>query len=139
MVEKILLIGKVAAQAGVNVQTLRYYERRGLLAEPERTPLGQRMYKQEAVQRVRFIKRSQELGFSLTEIEELLRLRDDMTATCGDVLAATQAKIEDVDSKLRDLRRIKRALLVLANTCTKTGSTRQCPILESLDRNGRNR
>jgi len=126
----------------VNVQTLRYYERRGLLEEPERTPSGQRRYPEDAVRRVRFIKRAQELGFSLAEIEDLLRLRDDTSASCGDVLEATEAKIEDIERKVRDLRRMKRALVLLASTCTKTGSTRQCPILEALDdtkRKGRRR
>ena len=133
MHEPKLLIGKVAAQAGVNVQTLRYYERRGLLPKPGRSSVGQRLYRPEAVKRVCFIKRSQELGFSLAEIEELLHLRDDTSATCRDVLEATEAKIADVDRKLRDLRRIKRALVLLTKTCTKTGSARQCPILENLD------
>ena len=126
----------------MNVQTLRYYERRGLLEEPERTPSGQRRYPEDAVRRVRFIKRAQELGFSLAEIEDLLRLRDDTSASCGDVLEATEAKIEDIERKVRDLRRMKRALVLLASTCTKTGSTRQCPILEALDdtkRKGRRR
>ena len=80
MSEELLLIGKAAAQAGVNIQTPRYYERRGLLVKPERTPAGQRSYKPESVQRVRFIKRARQLGFSLNEIEDLLRLRSDMTA-----------------------------------------------------------
>lgn len=142
MKDETMLIGKVAGQAGVNVQTLRYYERRGLLEEPERTLSGQRAYPQDAVRRVRFIKRAQELGFSLSEIEELLRLREDTSAACGEVLEATQAKIGDIDRRLRDLRRMKRALVLLASTCTKKGSTRQCPILEALDdtdRKGRRR
>jgi len=126
-------IGKVAAQAGVSVQTLRYYERRGLVEGPERTPSGLRSYPEDAVRRVRFIKRAQELGFSLAEIVELLSLRDDTSASCGEVLAATEAKIEAIDRKLRDLRRMKRALALLASTCTKQGSSRQCPILETLD------
>jgi MerR family mercuric resistance operon transcriptional regulator len=139
MKNETMLIGKVAARAGVNVQTLRYYERRGLLEEPDRTPSGQRAYAEDAVRRVRFIKRAQELGFSLAEIEELLRLRDDTTASCGEVLAATEAKIEDIDRKLRDLRRMKRALVLLASSCMRTGSSRQCPILEALDTNRKGR
>ncbi len=134
---KTMLIGKVATLARVNVQTLRYYERRGLLAEPDRTPSGQRAYPEDAVRRVRFIKRAQDLGFSLTEIEELLRLRDDTTASCDEVFGATRTKIEDIDRKLRDLRRMKRALALLASTCTRTGSSRQCPILEALDEKNR--
>lgn len=139
MQNKTMLIGTAAAKAGVNVQTLRYYERRGLLEEPERTPSGQRTYPEDAVRRVRFIKRAQELGFSLTEIEELLRLRDDTTASCDEVFGATQTKVEDIDRKLLDLRRMRRALVLLASTCTRTGSSRQCPILEALDHNNRKR
>jgi len=89
-----LRTGEVAAQAGVNVQTLRYYERRGLLKEPERRPSGYREYSPDAVLLIRFIKRAQELGFTLAEIEDLLRLRNDHSARCSEVRAAAQAKIE---------------------------------------------
>jgi len=128
-----LKTGQVAVKAGVNVQTLRYYERRGLLKEPERRPSGYREYEPDAVRLVRFIKRSQELGFTLKEIEELLRLREDQRARCADVRAAAQAKIEDIERKVENLRAMKRALAVLVNSCTSGGSTRECPILEALD------
>lgn len=128
-----LRTGEVAAKAGVNVQTLRYYERRGLLKEPERRPFGYREYQPDAVRLVRFIKRAQELGFTLKEIEELLRLREDQHSRCADVRAAAQAKIEDIERKVENLRAMKRALAVLVNSCTIGGSTRECPILEALD------
>lgn len=128
-----LRTGEVAARAGVNVQTLRYYERRGLLAEPERRPSGFREYRPDAVRLVRFIKRAQELGFTLAEIEDLLQLRNDRSAACADVLAAAQAKIEDVERKVKGLQAMKRALTVLVASCRTEGSPRRCPILEALD------
>lgn len=128
-----LRTGQVAARAGVNVQTLRYYERRGLLEEPARRPSGYREYPPDAVQLIRFIKRAQELGFTLGEVEDLLRLRGDRTASCSDVRAAAQAKIDDVDRKIRSLRAMKRALGVLVGSCRSDASIRECPILEALD------
>jgi Hg(II)-responsive transcriptional regulator len=132
-----LRTGEVAAQAGVNIQTLRYYERRGLLQEPERRASGYREYPPDAVQIVRFIKRAQEIGFTLTEIEALLRLRSDQRASCAEVRSAAQAKIEDIEQKIRSLRAMKRALGVLVASCTSDGSVRECPILEALDERGR--
>ena len=82
------------------------------------------------------IKTAQELGFTLTEIEELLRLRSDQTASCLDVRATGQAKIKDIEQKIRSLRAMKRALGVLVSSCTSDGSTRECPILEALDETG---
>src|SRR2546422_2080942 len=105
---KTFKIGEVAAKAGVNIQTLRYYERRGILQEPVRRPSGYREYQPETVQVVRFIKRAQELGFTLAEIEELLRLRHDRTATCAEVRRAATVKIEDIDRKLKSLRAMSR-------------------------------
>jgi len=128
--------GEVAARAGVNVQTLRYYERRGLLKEPDRRPSGYREYPPDAVQLIRFIKRAQELGFTLTEIEDLLRLRSDKTAGCSEVRAAAEAKIEDIDRRIRSLRAMRHALGVLVDSCKSDGSARECPILEALDDTG---
>lgn len=128
-----LRTGEVAAQAGVNVQTLRYYERRGLLKEPARRASGYREYPADAVQIIRFIKRAQDLGFTLTEIEELLRLRSDQKASCAEVRAAAQGKIDDIEQKIRHLRAMKRALGVLVTSCRSDGSIRACPILEALD------
>lgn len=128
-----LRTGEVAALAGVNVQTLRYYERRGLLKEPERRPSGYRQYPAEAVQLIRFIKRAQELGFTLSEVEDLLRLRDDQGTACAEVRSAAEAKIEDIERKIRHLRAMKRALGVLVASCATEGSVRRCPILEALE------
>ena len=128
-----LRTGELAAQAGVNVQTLRYYERRGLLDEPERRASGYREYSPDAVQLIRFIKRAQELGFTLAEVEDLLRLRSDQEAACSEVRTAAEAKIEDIEQKIRHLRAMKRALGILVASCASEGSSRHCPILEALD------
>jgi Hg(II)-responsive transcriptional regulator len=133
-----LRTGEVAAKAGVNVQTLRYYERRGLLEEPERRASGYREYSPDAVQLIRFIKRAQELGFTLNEIEELLQLRSDQDSHCSEVREAAEAKIEDIEQKIRHLRAMKRALAELVSCCATEGSPRHCPILEALD-DGRER
>jgi Hg(II)-responsive transcriptional regulator len=133
MERETLKTGEVAAQAGVNIQTLRYYERRGLLKEPERRPSGYREYAPDAVQLIRFIKRAQDLGFTLTEIEDLLRLRTDQESACSEVRSAAEAKIEDIEQKIRHLRAMKRALGQLVASCATEGSLRHCPILEALD------
>src|SRR5215470_9819706 len=96
-------IGEVAARASVHVETLRYYERRGLLREPRRQPSGYRSYGEESVHLVRFIKRAQELGFTLANIQELLRLAQGGPESCREVRALAIAKIEDMDRKIRIL------------------------------------
>ena len=126
-------IGEVAAKAGVNIQTLRYYERRGLLKEPERRPSGYREYRADTVRLIRFVKRAQEIGFTLAEIEELLRLREDHSSSCAEVRSAAIAKIEDINRKIQSLQAMKRALRILVSSCRSNGSVRECPILESLD------
>jgi Hg(II)-responsive transcriptional regulator len=129
-----LTIGQVAAAADVNIQTIRYYERRGLFPNPRRTPAGYRQYGDEAVARLRFIKHAQELGFSLQEIQELLglRVRHDGVA-CDTVERKTRQKIEVVQQRIRDLQRMKRTLARLAAACTARRPTDDCPILEVLE------
>lgn len=130
-----LTIGTVAEQSGVSIETIRYYERRGLLPAPPRTASGYRQYTPDAVQRLRFIKRAQELGFSLEEIRELLDLRVHRTSTsaCEAVERKTQAKIALVDRKIRQLERMKASLDRLARACRKREPTGQCPVLETLE------
>lgn len=128
-----LTIGDIAKRAGVHVETLRYYERRGLVAEPPRTPSNYRAYPAATVRRVRFIKRAQELGFSLDEIAELLSLRAAPKARCRDVRHRAETKLEDIDRKLRDLRRMKKALSALVAQCTGHGPVTDCPILDAID------
>ena len=127
-----LLRGQLAHEAGVNVETLRFYERRGLLPSPPRRPSGYREYPREAVDLVRFIQRAQALGFSLQEIRELLTLREVARATCGDVVVLAQRKVEHIDSKIHDLRSMKTALTKLLKDCTGTTPITRCPIIESL-------
>lgn len=125
-------IGQVAAEAGVNVQTLRFYERRGLLAAPARQRSGYRAYPAETVRLVQFIKRAQELGFTLLEVEDLLQLQDDSAASCSEARTLAEAKLKAIDRKLRDLRAIKRALETLTTTCGNSAG-RRCPILDALE------
>jgi len=133
MADRKLRTGQVAAAAGVNVETLRYYERRGILQEPRRRGSGFRAYPPETVRIVRFVKAAQELGFSLDEIEELLVLRSDYERSCAEVRVAAKTKMDDVDAKIRRLQAIKHALATLVASCQGKGSTRECPILEAIE------
>jgi MerR family mercuric resistance operon transcriptional regulator len=125
-------IGEVAKQGGVNLETIRYYERQGLLPKPPRSPSGYRLFPLDSVRRVRFIKRAQELGFSLKEIKELLALRVRPGTTSADVRKRAEAKITDIEEKLQTLRAMKKALTQLTAACCGEGSISECPILESL-------
>jgi Cu(I)-responsive transcriptional regulator len=127
-------IGTLAKDLGLGAGTLRYYERRGLLSPAQRTASGYRMYDRHAAQRLRFIRRAQALGFSLEEIAEMLALHDDPRGTARQVKRLTEAKIADLEARIRDLERMKRALGVLAASCSGRGHTRECPILAALDR-----
>src|SRR5881397_2869601 len=131
-----LTISQVATAAEVNVQTIRYYERRGLVPTPRRTPSGYRQYAEDAVARLRFIKHAQELGFSLHEIEELLGLRVRHGAACDAVERKTRSKLELVQQRIRDLHRMKRTLERLAAACVARQPTDDCPILEALEDHG---
>jgi Hg(II)-responsive transcriptional regulator len=125
-------IGKVAAEAGVNVQTLRYYERRGLLPEPERGNSGYRAYDPDTVRLVRFIKRAQELGFTLREIEELIELRQSPRRG-AEVRAVAATKVVDIERRIRQLKAMRKALGGLVAACDSEGGTVACPIIEALD------
>ncbi|HSJ26480.1 MAG TPA: heavy metal-responsive transcriptional regulator [Longimicrobiales bacterium] len=126
-------IGEFARRAGVNVQTVRYYERRGLLPEPERQASGYREYGADSLDRLQFIRRAQELGFTLAEIQELLALRTDPDTTAAEVKGRAEAKIADIDARLRDLQQIRHALQHLAGQCRGgTGPAGDCPLLAEL-------
>jgi MerR family copper efflux transcriptional regulator len=133
---KPLTIGQVAQKAGVGVETVRFYERQGLLEEPARKESGYRQYPEDVVARLRFIKRAKELGFSLKEIKELLALRVDPATTCREVKKQAQAKIADVAGKIRSLLRMKEALVELTRACRGRGPTSECPILDALEKEG---
>lgn len=123
-------IGEVARRADVNVETIRYYERRGLLEEPPRTDAGYRQYPASTVRRIRFVKRAQELGFSLREIDELLRLRVEAGAPCRAVLERTREKIADIDGRIADLERMRAALQPLVEACAAESGSSDCVILD---------
>src|SRR5262245_48692368 len=131
---KLLTIGEVARRAGIGVETVRFYEREGLLAEPARRASGYRQYGDDAVPRLRFIRRAKALGFTLKEIAELLALRDDSDATRADVRRQAASKVADIEAKVRDLQRMRNALLSLTATCHGDGPAGGCPILEALAR-----
>lgn len=128
-----LTIGRVARSAGLAIDTVRYYEREGLLQKPARTPSGYRQYSADAVARLRFIRQAKELGFTLAEIRELLALKVAPGKSCADVRARAQAKIADVEQRIAQLDRMKRALVKLAAACSGRGPTSECPILEALE------
>ncbi len=130
---KPMTIGQVAKQTGVGIETIRFYERRGLIDEPPRRDSGYRQYSEDVIARIEFIKRAKELGFSLKEIHELFSLRVDHDTPCGDVRSRAEAKIADTQEKIRELQRIEKALKKLATACTGLGPTSECPILDALD------
>src|SRR3954470_11635125 len=125
-------ISEAAEQANVNVQTLRYYERRGLLPKPPRRASGYREFPDDAVRLVRFIKRAQELGFSLDEVEALLELRRQSTRNRKQIRAVAAQRIEHIDQKIAELSRMRAALERLVHTCHES-TTLECPIIEALD------
>ena len=130
---KNMTIGKLAKMAGISTDDIRFYERRGLIAEPLRTPANYRLYPAEDAVRLRFIKRAKDLGFSLSEIKELLAMRHDPSASKADVKKQTEIKIRDIKKKIADLSRILGALEQLADACDGQGPASDCPIIEALD------
>jgi len=125
-------ISETARQAGVNAQTLRYYERRGLIPRPARRGSGYREYSADAVRVVRFIKRAQELGFSLDEVAQLVRLRGVKRAERQRVRDLAQRKIADIDRKIASLQSMRGALDHLVVACEKGGRA-ECQIIEALN------
>ena len=126
-------IGQVAKQVGITVEAIRFYEKKGLIESPGRNESGYRDYPEDVVQFVAFIKRAKELGFSLREIKGLISLRFTPGATCSDVKQQTEEKIADIDRKVGDLLRIKRALTDLVSVCPGQGSLNDCSIMEALE------
>ena len=126
-------IGRAAALAGVGVETIRFYERKGLIDQPLKPRLGGfREYPLETVDRIRFIRHAQEIGFSLHEIDELLSLQADPSADCVDVRERATAKLAQVDRKIEKLRGIRSVLKGLIAACPGEGAVRSCSIMESL-------
>ncbi|MCA9102620.1 MAG: heavy metal-responsive transcriptional regulator [Planctomycetales bacterium] len=130
----LLKIGEVAKQSGVGIETIRYYEREGLLAEPRRRPSGYREYDESVIARLQFVRRSKQLGFTLSEIRELLALWFDTTTRCQHVRQRAVEKIDDVEEKIRSLQRMKRSLKKMIRQCEDRDSFSECPLWEGLDR-----
>lgn len=128
-----MTIGELARACGVGVETIRYYERRGLIPDPRPRGVGYREFTEEDGRRVRFIKQAQGLGFTLKEIADLLALKVSRQTPCNDVRALAEAKLTDIEEKLRTLRSFKRALKRLVDQCEQSGPTGGCPILDALD------
>ncbi|HTV54985.1 MAG TPA: MerR family DNA-binding protein [Terriglobia bacterium] len=128
-----LTIGKIAKGAGVGVETLRFYEREGLIKEPPRRDSGYREYPADTVDRVRFIRRAQALGFSLREIKDLMALRIERGGTCAQVKRRAETKIVDIEERIRSLQRINRVLQKLVSACGSSGLGSECPLLDALE------
>jgi len=128
--------GEVANLTGVGIETVRFYEQKGLIEKPERSPSGYRQYTQDFVKRIQFIQQAKELGFSLKEISDLLSLRVDPRNSCKDVKNMAEEKISSVEEKIRKLKKIGTALKKLAAACRGIGPTSECPILEALEAKG---
>ncbi len=124
---------QVAAQAGVNIQTLRYYERRGLLPEPERSGSGYRSYDNQAVRRVRFVKRAQQLGFSLEAIDSLLDLAAGGPKNCDAAKAVASEKLDHLEHKIASLTAMRDSLRRLVATCDLSPNRRDCPLLDAIE------
>ncbi|KIC31480.1 MerR family transcriptional regulator [Leisingera sp. ANG-S5] len=123
--------GELAKATGCNLETIRYYEKTGIMPDPPRTAAGHRIYGQSHIQRLRFILRARELGFAIDEIKGLLGLVDGGTQTCGEVKALTERHLSDVRRKIEDLRRIEKVLAATAGQCSGE-DVPECPVLEAL-------
>lgn len=130
--QQTISIGKLAQMTQVTIDSIRFYERRGLIAEPKRTESNYRRYTLDAVSRLRFIKKAQKLGFSLDEIKDLLNLHQDPKASKADVKARAESKILDIQQKIQDLSKMLEALEQLNELCDGQGPIEECPILEAL-------
>jgi MerR family mercuric resistance operon transcriptional regulator len=129
-----LTIGKVARRAGVRIDTVRFYEREGLLPHPRRSPSSNyRVFSDDDVRRIRFVQQAKALGFTLREAGELLALRVDARTSCARVIERAEVKLADVDLKLTELARVRAALVTLARQCRARTPTAACPFLDALD------
>ena len=128
-----LTISHIAHAACVNLETIRFYERHGIIDHPPRTSSGYRQYPPDTIQRVKFIKHAQALGFSLKEIKELLDMRVNPEMDCGDVKTLAEKKIREIDKKIADMRKMRDALQRISDSCHGVGPTSQCPILTAIE------
>lgn len=128
-----MTIGELAEAAGVGVETVRFYERKKLIAQPQRPASGYRRYDEDTTRRIRFVRQAQELGFTLAEISQLLELRLDPRRSCADVKREAETKIVDIDGKLAALRTMREALVDITRSCSGEGPTSECPILDAIE------
>jgi len=126
-------IGKVAKQSGVGVETVRFYDRQGLIDQPPRTNSGYRQYPEETVHRIRFIKHAKVLGFSLKEIGELLTLQSDPDSTCGDIKTRAEAKLRNINNRIEELEKMRDVLTGLVESCSHNIPIGECPILSVVE------
>ncbi len=131
-----LSIGQLAKAANVGIEAIRFYEKRGLVHSPERTAAGYRRFPQNAVDRLRFIRRAKHLGFTLEEISELLNLHDDPNSDRASVKSMTKSKLKQIEQKLADLERMRKVLSGLSAECSGHGPVSGCPIIEALSKDG---
>ena len=129
--QQALTIGRAAREAGVNIETVRFYERRGLIEQPPKGD-GYRVYSADQVARIRFIKEAQQIGFMLSEIGELLTLRADPSADCAAVREQAVAKLDEVHRKIEQLQRVGAALETLIAACPRRGALQECSIMDAL-------
>ncbi len=127
----IYAIGEMSRRTGVNIETIRYYERIGIMPRPNRSQGGNRQYNPEQLRRLAFIKRCREIGFSLAEIKALLSMVDQQDVTCAEVHNITTAHITAIRHKIKDLRKLEKILSQMANECSR-GDIPDCPIIEEL-------
>lgn len=131
---RVFRTGELANKAGVNKETIRFYEKKGLLFDPNRTDSGYRQYSQEDVERLVFIKNAKELGFALSEIKELLAIADGDIYKCCDVRQIAESKLGHIDNQLKHLRKLKTTLTKLVTECQRAKTIKNCPIIESLSK-----
>lgn len=132
-----MTIGELAKRAGVNIQTIRFYERKQLLDSPHRWPdSGYRDFGEDAVNQMLFIRSAKEAGFTLREIRELMEMRLLPGESCEEVQAVVEQKLADIDARVKEMRRMRRALSRLAHACRDRTSGRSCPALWEIERKG---
>lgn len=129
-------IGEVAKRSGIGIETIRFYEREGLLLKPERRPSGYRQYDEATVERLNYIRRAKELGFTLAEVKELLEL-SAAHSICEHIRQRAEKKITDIDGKIRNLQQMKRSLGKIVQRCLEKNSTEECPLVHKMKRKTR--
>lgn len=129
----LLTIGQVAKTTGVTVETIRFYEKQGLIGEPQRSAAGYRQYLPAAIKRVHFIQRAKEVGFTLKDIKELLSLRTQPGVSCADIKRRAVVKMLDIEQKISELQRMQAALAQLTQRCNSEAELGECPILDALE------